>query len=108
MVAGPRRAIEYESEGRHNQSRNQVWHFAIVSGLWQVCRWVAHSTLYTAQAIPAKIVGQGMCGQDLHWAHLKSLDPGKHTEERGELGSRIRVNYSLLIELKAFGIVIRP
>ena len=48
-----------------------------------------------------------VCGQNLPWAHLKSLDPGKHTEERGELRSRVGVNHSLIIELKAFGIVVR-
>jgi len=74
MVPRSKRFIEQESKGRHNRSRDQVWHQSFV------------------QPGPS----------------LKSLDPGKHTEERGELWTRVGVNNPLIVELKAFGIVVRP
>ena len=46
------------------------------------------------------------CDQDISRAHLKSLDPEKHTEERGELRACVGMDHSFVIELKTFGIVV--
>lgn len=46
------------------------------------------------------------CSRDISWAHLKSLDPEKHTEERGELRACVGMDNALIIELKTFGIVV--